>query len=205
MEKSKIDYELISALDSMVVPDLSNLLFDGKGEIELNRRLSMKLESGIFTSRVEFSVPFAEGSRNRTDIVMFDKETHNVRAYIECKSCITPDVFQRLTKNNNFSKLLGDTINYRLLHYTPLYVIMWTIHWDEMNVATTTRVEQFKYFINHRNMHLKGFSLSEIKGNIISNFNEIGLGDVIHQCSINSWDVCRGSRASVIATLSRVF
>jgi len=202
MKNSQINDALISALNSLVVPDLSNLLFDGKGEIELNRRLSMSLESKRYTSRVEFSVSYAKGSRTHTDIVLFDNETSDVIACIECKSCITPDVFQKLKINNNFTRLSEDVQKYKLNHYSPLYLIMWTIHWDKMNLTATNKIDQFKYFADHQNMHKKGFDLIEIKDEIISNFKRIGLGDVIHQCSIESHDVYRGCRASVIATLS---
>jgi hypothetical protein len=193
---------LITALDSMNVPELSNLLFDGKGEIELNRRLSISLENQGHNSRVEVSVPSAKGPRTHTDVVLFDDEKHDVIACIECKSCITPDVYQRRTLNNNFTRLFEDVQKYATHNYSPLYIVMWTIHWDEMDVSTTREIDQFKYFSNHRSMHLQGFDLSEIKKNLISNFETAGLGDVIHQCNIGSGDVCRGSRASVIATLS---
>ncbi len=60
---------------------------------KINMKLSLK--NNGYPSRVEFSIPSAKGSRTHTDVVLFDQEPNNVLACIECKSCITPDVYNR--------------------------------------------------------------------------------------------------------------
>jgi len=103
----------------MKTPDLSNLLFDGKGEIELNRRLSMSLEENGHPSRVEVSVPHAKGPRTHTDVVLFNSDKKEILACIECKSCITPDVYNRKSPNNNFYRIKNDTEKYASHNYSP--------------------------------------------------------------------------------------
>lgn len=204
MKLEEIDNLLSHAITCIQIPDLSNLLFDGKGEIELNRRLSIAIENCGYSSRVEVSVPRAKGARTHSDIVLFDSLKQEVIACIECKSCITPDVYKRAKPNNNFNRIKDDVEKYAVHNYSPLYTVMWAIHWDDFPKEDSSCLEQFKYFDMHKKMHVSGFLIKELQDSIRDALFQVGLGYPIHQSIIGPFDQWRGCRASLIATLSRV-
>lgn len=204
MDPEEVDNILSHALTSIQIPDLSNLLFDGKGEIELNRRLSIAIDNCGHPSRVEFSVPRAKGARTHSDIVLFDKPKQEVIACIECKSFITPDVYRRAKPNNNFNRIKDDVEKYAVHNYSPLYIVMWGIHWDDFPKEESSSFEQFKYFDMHKKMHVSGFLIEDLQDSIKDTLFQVGLGDPIQQSIIGPFDQWRGCRASLIATLSRV-
>ncbi len=205
MDITEIDTVIGNAIKVMEVPEMSNLLFDGKGEIELNRRLSLTLEKGGCPSRVEISIPSAKGSRTHTDVVLFGKNTNSVIACIECKSCITPDVYNRPKPNNNFDRIKVDTEKYSSHNYSPLYIVMWAIHWNTLPHDEVSDFKQFKYYKNHKKMHASGFNLTDLKEALKNTLTQVGLENIIHQSIIGPFDEWRNCKASVIATVSRVF
>ena len=204
MNIEEIDRLVSSAIERIQVPDLSNLLFDGKGEIELNRRLSIAIEKCGHPSRVEFSVPRAKGSRTHTDVVLFDAQKKEVLACIECKSCITPDVYNRLKPNNNFNRIREDAEKYASHNYSPLYIVMWAIHWNSFPMNEASGFEQFKYYGDHKKMHVSGFKIEELQASIKSTLTQVGLGNITHQSVIGPFDQWRDCSASIVATVSRV-
>ena len=192
-------------LRRMETTQLSNLLFDGKGEIELNRRLCYQINNQGSLARVEYSVPKAKGSRTHTDIVIFDAH-FRPGACIECKSCITPDIFAYIDKkiiNNNFERLRKDTEKYRSSKGgIPLFLIMWTIHWKQFNFLELRETYHLKYFPLHEKMHRRGFDLGEIKSTIKMLFLKNDLGQVFDQVILEDESKWLDSQATLIATVS---
>lgn len=204
-KKSNYERVLSKAIREIDKGQLSNIIFDGKGEIELNRRLSYRLcELGV-PARVEHHFRLNETRRVRPDIIIFD-EIGKIKAFIECKACITPDVYQTIGKkptHHLFSDLRKDVTKYDDQKKILVFAVMWASHWKLFDREEGLRHRQIKYFRHHRSMHFRGFNLKRIEQKILCSFVSNGLREPFCQVVLDDPSCWLGCKAQVIATISR--